>query len=83
MLELVGMPIAMGNAEDSLKVIAKKVTSTNDQAGVAKALGKYFNKYIFDNRSVNDLTIFIHSIYVRNLIYQWNKCCRDKREFER
>ncbi|NIZ46552.1 Cof-type HAD-IIB family hydrolase [Entomospira nematocerorum] len=42
MLELVGMPIAMGNAEDSLKVIAKKVTSTNDQAGVAKALGEIF-----------------------------------------
>ncbi|WP_158763994.1 HAD family hydrolase [Mycoplasma sp. NEAQ87857] len=35
MLKAVGYPIAMGNAEESLKQVAKDITLTNDQDGVA------------------------------------------------
>ena len=40
MLESVGMGIAMGNAPDDIKNIAKDVTSTNNQDGIFKALQK-------------------------------------------
>lgn len=36
MLESVGMGIAMGNAPDDIKNIAKDVTSTNNQDGILK-----------------------------------------------
>jgi Cof subfamily protein (haloacid dehalogenase superfamily) len=41
MLELVGLGIAMGNAPDSLKAVARHVTTTNDEDGVAEALEKF------------------------------------------
>lgn len=41
MLELVGMGIAMGNAPDNVKAVARYVTTTNDEDGVAEALEKY------------------------------------------
>lgn len=41
MLELVGMGIAMGNAPESLKAVARHVTATNDEDGVAEALEKF------------------------------------------
>ena len=40
MLESVGMGIAMGNAPDDIKNIAKDVTSTNNQDGIFNALQK-------------------------------------------
>jgi hydroxymethylpyrimidine pyrophosphatase-like HAD family hydrolase len=40
MLKVVGMPVAMGNAVDSVKQIAKYVTDTNLNDGVAKVIEK-------------------------------------------
>ena len=44
MMELVGCPIAVGNAEHQVKQVAKYVTLSNDEDGVAYAI----RKYIFD-----------------------------------
>lgn len=41
MLQFAGMGIAMGNAPDEVKKIAKDVTKTNDEDGVCFALEKY------------------------------------------
>jgi Cof subfamily protein (haloacid dehalogenase superfamily) len=41
MFEVAGCPVAMGNADDEVKQIAKYVTSTNDEAGVARAVRQY------------------------------------------
>ena len=38
MLEAVGMPVAMGNATDEVKAIAKKITLSNAEHGVARAI---------------------------------------------
>jgi Cof subfamily protein (haloacid dehalogenase superfamily) len=38
MLDCVGMPIAMGNAVDSLKIKSKYVTKSNDESGIAYAI---------------------------------------------
>ena len=38
MLEAVGMPVAMGNGNDQVKAIAKMVTKTNAEHGVAHAI---------------------------------------------
>ena len=38
MLRAVGMPVAMGNANDEVKSIAKYITATNAEDGVAKAI---------------------------------------------
>ena len=38
MLEYAGFPVAMGNSVEPLKRVAKFVTSSNDEDGVAKAL---------------------------------------------
>jgi len=38
LMKRVGMPIAMGNAVEEVKTIARWVTSTNDEDGVAKAV---------------------------------------------
>lgn len=42
MLQVVGMPVAMGNASAGLKAAAKIVTANNDEAGVAVALREIF-----------------------------------------
>lgn len=42
MLKLVGLPVAMGNAVDSVKNACKMVTDTNDNDGVWKAFCKIF-----------------------------------------
>ena len=41
MLRAVGLPVAMGNASDEVKALAKAVTGTNDEDGVAQALERY------------------------------------------
>ena len=41
MLKVVGLPVAMGNAVDSVKNIAKYVTDTNVNDGVAKMIEKF------------------------------------------
>ena len=38
MLGAVGLPVAMGNASQDIKALARYVTDTNEQAGVAKAI---------------------------------------------
>lgn len=40
MLRAAGVGIAMGNASDEVKAAAEWVTGTNDEAGVAQAIGK-------------------------------------------
>ena len=40
MFEVAGYGVAMGNACDELKKIAKEITSTNDEDGIARALEK-------------------------------------------
>ena len=40
MLEVVGYPVAMGNAVDEIKQLAKYITATNNEDGVAKAIEK-------------------------------------------
>ncbi|MCL1810259.1 MAG: Cof-type HAD-IIB family hydrolase [Clostridiales bacterium] len=44
MLKAAGFPVAMGNAKDELKEIAKHVTSTNDEDGVAEAIEDFILK---------------------------------------
>lgn len=44
MFQCVGMPIAMGNAEEEVKLQAKHVTKINDEAGVAYAINNYILK---------------------------------------
>lgn len=44
MFQCVGMPIAMGNAEEEVRLQAKYVTKTNDEAGVAYGINKYILK---------------------------------------
>ncbi|MBP2622358.1 Cof-type HAD-IIB family hydrolase [Streptococcus oricebi] len=44
MLEFAGLGIAMGNASDYVKSQADAVTTSNDQAGVARAIEKYILK---------------------------------------
>lgn len=41
MLKLVGMPVVMGNGDDAVKQLAKFVTDTNDNDGVAKAIYQF------------------------------------------
>jgi Cof subfamily protein (haloacid dehalogenase superfamily) len=41
MFQLAGCPIAVGNAEEKVKAVAKYVTGSNDEDGVAQALRKY------------------------------------------
>ncbi|SHG01709.1 Cof-type HAD-IIB family hydrolase [Ornithinibacillus halophilus] len=43
MLRLVGRPVAMGNAIDAVKAICEYTTKTNDENGVAEAIGKMLN----------------------------------------
>lgn len=38
MLKIVGMPVVMGNGDDAVKKLAKYITDTNDNDGVAKAI---------------------------------------------
>jgi hydroxymethylpyrimidine pyrophosphatase-like HAD family hydrolase len=44
MLEYAGLGIAMGNAADEVKTIAKKVVSDNDSDGVAEAIESFILK---------------------------------------
>lgn len=44
MLQLVGLGVAMGNANDHVKSVAKAITKTNDEDGVAEAIEKYVLK---------------------------------------
>jgi hydroxymethylpyrimidine pyrophosphatase-like HAD family hydrolase len=41
LLGAVGLPVAMGNAEEAVKQIARGITDTNDRDGVAKAIQRY------------------------------------------
>ena len=41
MLRLAGMPVAVGNAKDEVKAVAKYVTATNHEDGVAQAVRKF------------------------------------------
>lgn len=41
MMEIAGMPVAMGNAKPEVKAIAKYVTASNKEDGVAKAVRKF------------------------------------------
>ena len=41
MMQLAGMPVAVGNAKDEVKAIAKYVTGTNHEDGVAQAVKKF------------------------------------------
>lgn len=42
MLEYVGLSVAMGNAPDEIKAVAKEVTLSNDQDGIALVLKRLF-----------------------------------------
>ncbi|MGG1573085.1 Cof-type HAD-IIB family hydrolase, partial [Fictibacillus sp. NRS-1165] len=44
MLEKAGISVAMGNAYDEIKQIAKHVTKTNDESGVAYAIENYLEE---------------------------------------
>jgi Cof subfamily protein (haloacid dehalogenase superfamily) len=41
MMSVAGVPVAMGNAKDSIKRISKYITGTNDENGVAQAIQKF------------------------------------------
>ena len=43
MIEAAGLGVAMGNAIEELKEKADYVTGTNNEAGIAQALGRYLN----------------------------------------
>lgn len=42
MLRTVGMPVAMGNAEESVKQLARYITADCDHDGVAQAIDHIF-----------------------------------------
>lgn len=42
MLEYAGLSVAMGNAPDEIKQIAKEVTATNNEDGIALILEREF-----------------------------------------
>lgn len=44
MMKVAGLPIAMGNAKHSVKSVAKYITDTNDDDGVARAIEKFIFK---------------------------------------
>ncbi|EOV8412335.1 HAD hydrolase family protein [Providencia stuartii] len=44
MLQYAKFPVAMGNAIDNVRDIAKFVTATNNEDGVAVALNKFINQ---------------------------------------
>jgi len=44
MFEFAGVGVAMGNAEETVKLKADYITDTNDNNGVAKAIYKYFKE---------------------------------------
>ena len=44
MMRIAGMPVAVGNAKDEVKAIAKYVTATNHEDGVAQAVRKFVLK---------------------------------------
>lgn len=48
LIQSVGLGIAMGNADDKLKQVADRVTASNEENGVAKAI----NSYLFDEKDV-------------------------------
>ena len=41
MMRLAGMPVAVGNAKEEVKAIAKYVTTSNHEDGVAQAVRKF------------------------------------------
>jgi hydroxymethylpyrimidine pyrophosphatase-like HAD family hydrolase len=41
MLQLVGLGVAMGNAVEHLKAVADQVVASNDEDGVAEAIGRF------------------------------------------
>jgi hydroxymethylpyrimidine pyrophosphatase-like HAD family hydrolase len=41
MMELAGMPVAVGNAKPEVMAIAKYVSSSNTEDGVARAVRKF------------------------------------------
>ena len=41
MIQSAGLGIAMGNAQDSVKVCADRITASNDEDGVAEAVEKF------------------------------------------
>lgn len=44
MLKVVGHPIAMGNARDEIKYLAKEVASTNNEPGISKILDRFIEE---------------------------------------
>ncbi|GED67324.1 stress response protein YhaX [Brevibacillus reuszeri] len=44
MLQFAGMGVAMGNAPDAVKKLARQVTDTNDQHGVAAVIQRFFHQ---------------------------------------
>lgn len=47
MLEFVGMPVAMGNGTEEIKNLAKYITHSNNESGVARGLENIFIKEIW------------------------------------
>ena len=45
-LRIVGLPIAMGNANENLKAICKQINDDNNHKGAGKAIYKYCFKKI-------------------------------------
>jgi HAD superfamily hydrolase (TIGR01484 family) len=41
MLKLVGLPIAVANAKEEVKAVAKHIMGTNDEGGVAQAIQRF------------------------------------------
>jgi len=39
-MQRVGLPVAMGNAPEEVKKVAKFITARNDEGGVAKAINQ-------------------------------------------
>ncbi|WP_312109196.1 Cof-type HAD-IIB family hydrolase [Brevibacillus reuszeri] len=44
MIQFAGMGVAMGNAPDAVKKLARQVTDTNDQHGVAAVIQRFFHQ---------------------------------------
>ena len=49
LVQSAGLGVAMGNADDKLKQVADRITDSNEENGVAKAI----NRYLFEGESIS------------------------------
>ncbi|MDR2970122.1 MAG: Cof-type HAD-IIB family hydrolase [Tannerellaceae bacterium] len=81
MLQLAGMGIAMGNAQDSVKSCADHITLSNEEDGVAAALEKWILEEIRETTiPLNELNALAKHALMGNLGIQYTYASQDRIE---